>query len=267
MLKILPFLLILFFLGENPNNQDDTESKYDLKWVWEDDFSEAEKQLVKEWIAEVNTAVRNTLGVYQFDMHVHIHRSENNSEPSPEANTWRFPHQIIHFHISTEFSKEEFLKDWTAQHEISHLSLPYIGEKERWFSEGYASFMQYQIMVTQGIYTKKEIAKKYKAKFLTCSNSFESDLPFPEMAKELKEQGESPNNYWGGCYFFWLLDQELQERHQMTLADVIKKYVVCCRKNFSKPKDVVKAWDSIIGGTTCSGFYTRFTENPANEFH
>ena len=57
------------------------------------------------------------------------------------------------------------MNDWTAPHEMSHLAIPYIGEKEVWFAEGFASFMQYQVMMEMGVMTKVLADRAYHSKF------------------------------------------------------------------------------------------------------
>jgi len=48
---------------------------------------------------------------------------------------------------------------------MSHLAIPYVGEKEVWFAEGFASFMQYQVMMEMGVMTKVLADRAYHSKF------------------------------------------------------------------------------------------------------
>ena len=138
-------------LSGKSDNDPVVEAQTGLVWYWEDTFAKEEKTMVELWVNKVHDATTKLLGPYPFDIHYHIYERANSREPVPWANTWRYPEQSIHFYIDPEYKYESFIEDWTAPHEISHLSLPYIGERNSWFAEGYASFMQYQVMKTMGI--------------------------------------------------------------------------------------------------------------------
>jgi len=47
---------------------------------------------------------------------------------------------------------EEFLKDWTATHEFSHLMLPYMHSQQKWVSEGFAQYYQNVLLARSGTY-------------------------------------------------------------------------------------------------------------------
>lgn len=269
MLKIF-FLLCLFYFPYIRSNKeiDDKSPRIDYLFHWEDKFTKEEKAKIKSWLDEINLAVVATLGNFQFDVHLYVHRTNSKKEPVPWANTDRYPKQAVHFHVNPDFDKEVFLEDWTAQHEISHLSIPFIGSENMWFSEGYASYMQYQIMHKQGVYTKEEMNEKYKSKFEMCYDTYQNEKAFPDIVKELKKAYNYPEIYWGGAYFFKILDDELQEKTNISLLDLIKKYQACCRAKTeaNNPKEVIESWDEIIGGTICKDVYLRFTSKPASSF-
>ncbi len=135
-----------------------------IEWHWEDEFSTAERDKVEDWLNSVTGAVESTLGVYPFTVHFYIHRRKGSSEPVPWASTRRQYVQGVDFHIDPSFSLQAFLDDWTAPHEISHLSIPYLGQEQSWFAEGYASFMQYQVMQKLGICSEQEVGEIYAEK-------------------------------------------------------------------------------------------------------
>ena len=183
MKAIMPLVLVFLFSS--------FIGKSEFIYKWKDDFSEAEKTKVKKWLGITYRAVKARIGEYPFDVHLFIYRKDNQSEPCPWANTCRYPNQQVHFHIDPSYSLEEFLKDWTAPHELSHLAIPYIGEKETWFSEGFASFMQYQVMEEMGLVTVSQRDSSYSAKVNAASQSYTGNQSFGSEAMELKKN----NNY------------------------------------------------------------------------
>ena len=134
----------------------------DVVYTWEGNFSSREKEMVMSWLNLVTSAVEETIAVYPFDLHYHIFRKENAGEPVPWASTRRITDaQGVDFHIDAAFPIRAFIEDWTASHEISHLSIPFLGRENAWFAEGLASFMQYQVMQQMGVFTAEEVEEKF----------------------------------------------------------------------------------------------------------
>lgn len=236
----------------------------DIMIHWEDSFTTDEKSKVKSWLVTVFSATKSTLGKYPFKTHLYIHRSKNKNEPVPWANTSRGKNQSVHFHINPDFTLDDFLKDWTAPHEISHLSIPFVGKENSWFSEGYASYMQYQIMKTQGIYPHEEVEEKYWKRFLKCKPSYQTTLPFPEAAINLKKEWNYPDMYWGGATFFWKLNNLYLDEIGLSLTQVVIKYEGCCRVNNSTPEELVLVWDAVTETKLASQLLESYKTQPAS---
>tara|TARA_R110002050_G_scaffold204327_2_gene339748 strand:- start:58885 stop:59745 length:861 start_codon:yes stop_codon:yes gene_type:complete len=245
------------------NNRSISKPLANVKWHWMDDFNPSEVTQIKRWLATVNKAVFQTLGQYPFDLHYYIHRSQRGEEPVPWAHTTRGSKQGVHFHINMNYSLEEFLADWTAQHEISHLSIPFVGSENAWFSEGYATYMQNQVMQSQGIYTEAQVAEKYAERVGKCKSSYQTQLPFPLAADSLKKAWNYPDLYWGGVSFFWKLDKEYQKQYGKTLNEVITKFTAKGRVNDTTPKNFCKELDTITNTTLASDLLVQYNTQPA----
>jgi hypothetical protein len=252
-LKKHPFIFFLLFILASCNQDENkvqeketpssileaeisTETK--LIWHWEDDFSPAEKEKIKKYITEVSDAAFNLLGKYPFDIHYFFHRSDSQNEPIPWAHTERSKKiQGVRFYINPLFSYQDLISDWTAPHEISHLSIPHLGKENSWFAEGYASYMQYQIMQELGVYTKDEVAKKYQEKIDNIKDDYSDTLTFIDNAKALRARYNFPAMYWGSAMYFIQLNQLLESQESISLNECIKKYQSCCR---TKDKGIEK---------------------------
>ena len=241
------------------------ESHPNIVWYWEDDFDSVERKKVERWLTEVNGAVEATLGVYPFEMHFHIYRRNNSREPVPWANTRRDDMQGVNFHIDPTYPLQSFLDDWTAPHEISHLSIPFLGRNYAWFAEGYASFMQYQIMERLGIYTNDQLSEKYAGKLKRVKPLYDRDKDFVTVAKELQSRNRYSDMYWGGASFFLNLDESLKRMHNISLTELIQEYLTCCRMEDDTLEEVIDSWDRIIGGTACSELLNSYRTEPASE--
>ena len=238
-----------FLLGLSLFVYFQTVAQSELRYTWEDEFTEVEKQKVRAWLSTTYKAVQSKIGEYPFDVYVHIHRREGKEEPCPWANTWRYPKQQIFFHIDPNYSLEEFLADWTAPHEMSHLAIPYIGEKEAWFSEGFASFLQYQVMLEMGEMTKMSIDSAYNSKVSGVLEYYRSTESVGDIAIQKRKESNYKAMYWGGANLFYQWNQQLIEKENREFSSLFQEYLKCCRKTSRGVDGVVKAIDEVYGGT------------------
>jgi len=235
-----------------------------IEWHWEDEFSAAEKEKVEEWLYRVSAATESTIGAYPFTMHFYIHRRNGASEPVPWASTRRYPIQGVDFHIDPSYSLESFLDDWTAPHEISHLSIPYLGRAEAWFAEGFASYMQYQIMQRLGIYSRQEVGDRYWNKIESVRPYFERDLDFVSVSRELQRKNNYPAMYWGGASYFMHMNQQLMAEHKLEFTSLLKEYLLCCRLKDDSLEELIDSWDSLLGEPLFRSMLHSYRNDPAS---
>lgn len=233
-------------------------------WHWENSFSGAEQQKIESWLSEVIGACHSSFGAYPFNTHIHLYKQSNSTEPVPWAHTRRYSSLSVHFYVDTDFSLEAFLNDWTAPHELSHLSLPFLGSEHAWFSEGYASFMQYQLMMEMGVMTHRDVENKYHEKLQMIRPSYTSATDAKSIAMEMQAGNRYPEMYWGGAIYFMILDKQLKEQGA-SLSGLIREYLVCCRINDDSLTDVLKSWDRILDNSMATKLYREFTTEPSKK--
>lgn len=201
----------------------------DIVYHWKDRYSPEEQEKLKAWIERTVAAVQRRVAQYPFDVHVFFHRSDRGGEPVPWAHTRRLRRQEVHFHVSPEFPLQRFVDDWTAPHELSHLLIPYLGKRNAWFAEGFASYMQYQVMHEMGVLSDAELEDRYRNRITRAARNYRLDeMPFAEAAPKLRRQREYPTMYWGGAAYFLGVDHALR-RNGDSLLRVLTAYVACCR--------------------------------------
>ncbi len=219
-----------------------------IVWHWQDTFSTAEQAKLQSWVNETYKAVEDTVAPFPFDVHIYFHRRDGAEEPVPWAHTERIPNkQDVHFHVDTGFSKRRFLEDWTGAHEISHLLIPYLGRKNAWFAEGFASYLQYQVHYTMGIINETELAQMYLHRFKRARGKYNlNDVPFAYSGEELVRRYDYPTMYWGGAAYFFIVEQELKRKNTSLMA-VLNKYVRCCRNKNDSIDQLVARLDTLSG--------------------
>lgn len=237
-LKPILLSLCVLWLSTHP-------AQADIVWHWKDRFSEAEKTKLTEWITRTVAGIEDFMAPYPFDIHVNFYRARRGDAPVPWANTVRSRRQGVNFHVNPEHSLAAFLSDWTAPHELSHLLIPYVGQSNSWFAEGFASYMQYQVMHAMQIIDADEMRARYQAKIDRAKRDFDlHDLPFAEAADRLTARRKYSTMYWGGAVYFLQVDRALRQRDDSLLA-VLRRFVNCCRLGTQSLDDLVSVLDSL----------------------
>lgn len=241
------------------------EPNSSIEWHWEDEFSIAEQDKVEAWLNSVTGAVESTLGIFPFTLHFYIHRRNGSSEPVPWASTRRNYVQGVDFHIDPSFSLQAFMDDWTAPHEISHLSIPYLGREQSWFAEGFASYMQYQIMQKLGICSEQEVGEIYAEKIEGVRPYYDRDQDFVTVARELRSRNHYSVMYWGSASYFIQIDKRLKVEHGLELTGFIKEYQRCCRLKDESFEELIESWDRLLGEPIFSELLRSYQSGPASE--
>lgn len=228
-------------------------------------FSAAQKTLIRQWISHGVNASRDTLGVYPQTLEFFVYEKKAN-QPVPWAHTRRGITESIHLYIDKRFPVDKFINDWTLYHEISHLALPFLGEHYAWLSEGFASFMQYQIMAKADI-LPGPLPLSYQHKIAPHLKWFASDLSPADIARRLMQQNNYPAAYWGGAWFFVLADRQLRTRHHISLTSLIAQYQLCCRHTDSSAAQLMASLDSLIDEPLFSQLLYNYEHQAAREIY
>jgi hypothetical protein len=214
---------------------------------WEDKFNKEEKYKITTWLNKTASATQQTLGNYPFDLHFYIYRADDANEPVPWGNTERSEIQGVTFYVNPDFTLEEFLHDWTAPHEISHLAIPFPGRSNKWFSEGFATYMQGLILIEMEEFTTEQIEEKYQKKLGNCRPYYQSDSPFIFVADSLKSNHHYPEMYWGSVTYFANLDKYLTQTQNKSLTEFLQAYQLCCRLKDKNLDDFIQSFDQLSG--------------------
>ncbi len=230
-----------------------------LRFEWSDEFSPAEREKLVRWVEETQAGVEQLVGPFPFDVHVTFHRRDNAREPVPWANTQRGRIQGVHFHVDPAYSAAALRADWTASHELSHLAFPYLGSRHAWFAEGFASYMQYQVMQAMGELSPEEVARRYQGKLALAERRYRyPGRPFAVAAPRLRAEGNYPTMYWGGAAYFLQVDAALRKATARGFVDVLRDYVNCCRHRDDDLGALLRELDRLSGATLFSTRYREF---------
>jgi len=234
-----------------------------VKFDWHDAFTSEEQTKLTQWITSTVAGVEALVGPYPFDVHVRLYRIDGAREPVPWANTRRGSIQGVNFHVDPSFDLEAFQRDWTASHELSHLILPYLGRKHSWFAEGFASYMQYQVMMATNQLSASDANQRYLTRLNRARRDYRyDDAPFVSAAPKLRQERKYPVMYWGGAAYFLQIDDALAASSNTSLIAVLRDYFQCCRSNRKTFRNLISDLDRLSGGSQFSQRLETFRTRP-----
>jgi hypothetical protein len=223
----------------------------ELLWHWEDAFDDAEQAKLRAWVGTVAEKVEEAIAPYPFDVHIHFYRSSA-AAPVPWANTIRSRRQGVNVHVNPHFARDELLADWTVYHELAHLFLPFLGRQQSWFAEGFASYMQYQLMHFAGVLSTEDMWARYREKIGRAASRYDMpDRNFIEAARVLRARREYPTQYWGGAVYFLRVDAKLRALGT-SVPEVVSEFVACCRFEPQDLEALVETLDRLAGAPVFS---------------
>lgn len=255
-------------VNEKDRPTEDLKANHSLVWHWEGDFSETDKTKLKTWIISIDSATKATLGVYPFDVHVYFEPAEgSNSVPVPFGLASRKGGESkIRLFVDSQANLVDLLNDWTAPHELSHLAMPFLGKKNKWFTEGFATYLSRKIQVTRKAITPAYFDSLYRAKIHATLPYYNSSTKtFVEVSDSLMQHHRYKEFYWGGASYFMTLDSLLLIADKEPFIDIMKAYQSCCRFQDDKLEEVIHSFDRIINDSIAFQLYQNYIELPSME--
>lgn len=220
-----------------------------LHFEWRGAFSDAEQQRLRHWVTTTYAGVADLVGPLSIPIRVEVHRQANASEPVPWAQTLRRRPQGIRLYVDPTFDDAALLDDWTVAHELSHLILPCLGRSEAWFSEGFASFMQFRVLEAMGRIDDGHAQQLIDRRIDRArADPLIASTPFAHAGSKLRGAGRYPTLYWGGAAYIAQIDAGLRARDQ-SLDDVLRRYLACCREDFASIESLTAVLDELSDTT------------------
>lgn len=175
-------------------------------------------------------------------------RRGGNTSPVPFGRVTRRGGETVELYVDIERPIEDMYADWTATHEFSHLLLPRVGWRQKWISEGFASYYQNVLMARAGRYTPEEAIRKLSAGF-DRGRASRPDLS-PNGAAEAGVRRARYKIYWSGAAIALLADLQLRVRSGGTesLDTVLGQFQNCClpSRDYWSGTELFRKFDSLI---------------------
>jgi hypothetical protein len=163
------------------------------------------------WIVDAAQTVTRVFGRFpQPRLQVVIAPGARGNEPTPAAYVTRGGGPAVHFFINQHRPIQEFLGDWTAVHELSHLLLPYVNSEDAWLSEGVATYYQNVLLVRAGRVLAADAWQRMVAGFERGRRNTRG-MTLAQATENMFRGGTSFRVYWEGAALILMADVRLRE--------------------------------------------------------
>jgi hypothetical protein len=192
--------------------------------------SPEKRKEIAQWVQHTATTVAQVGGNFPVDNAQTLvlpRKSRRGSSPVPWGEVQRNGLPAVHLFVNTDLPMSEFYADWTATHEFSHLLIPKVDYKDRWISEGLATYYQYIVMARSGVISQQNAWQKIRAGLEKGQRA--------SLHRPLRQSNKTKHTYWGGAGIFLLADLGLREKNK-SLDEVLSQLDDCCmpsHKNWS----------------------------------
>lgn len=132
------------------------------------------------------------------------------------GTTWAYRGPAIRVLLGRQSLEDDLRRDWVMVHEMVHLALPYMDERNAWLSEGLAVYVEPIARVQAGDLSAREVWQ-----------AMMRDMPkgLPQAGDQgLDNTGSWGRKYWGGAMFCLLADVEIRKRtgNRLGLQDAVR---------------------------------------------
>lgn len=226
-----------------------------------------DRDVILNWLRATATDVTLTYGRFPNPSPKIIVMPIGNSRWSrnsavPFGRVIRDGGEVIELFVNQGKPIEDFLGDWTATHEFSHLMLPYVGSRHKWISEGFAQYYQNVLLARSGAYDQAMAWQKIHTG-LRRGRASRPELS-PNEAAAQGVRGARMKIYWAGAAIALMADVQLRERSGNTesLDDVLDRLQACClpsERVWTGPELFTKL-DSLIDDPVFMPLYRRHAD-------
>ena len=190
----------------------------------------AQQARAEHWVARAAQNVTMLYGRFPVEsVQVIVAPTSRGRGPVPWAYVSRGGGAGVHLFIDPTRAPEEFERDWSLTHEMSHLFLPYITVRDAWLFEGLPTYLQNVLMVRGGAINEHEGWSRLITGFQRGAR-VSAGLSVAQASERIAVRGNYLRVYWAGAAMMLEADLRLRESTQgrQSLDTAMAGLAECC---------------------------------------
>jgi hypothetical protein len=174
------------------------------------------------------------------------------------GTTWAFRGPAIRVLLGRHSGEDDLRRDWIMVHEMVHLALPHMDERNAWLSEGLAVYVEPIARVQSGDLNAGDVWQ-----------AMMRDMPkgLPQAGDQGLDNTDTwGRKYWGGAMFCLLADVEIRKRtgNRLGLQDAMRG-VIAAGGNHERDwpiQRVLSTADKAVGADVLMRLYGEMATKP-----
>jgi hypothetical protein len=221
------------------------------------DLDPARRTAFAGWIRETAESVASIYGRFpQAQPQILVVAIGRQGEAVPWAHVIRGGGIAAEIFVDQHRPLSEFRADWTATHELSHMLLPYVSSRDRWFSEGLASYYQNVLRARDGRLSEHDAWQKLQAGFERGRRATRGG----SLASATRSgRAATMRIYWSGAAMMLKADTRLRALTdgRQSLDSALSKLPGCCfsEGRIWRAQNLFAELDRVTGYTVFSDLY------------
>lgn len=224
-----------------------------LRLVFVGSSTPAQQARAEQWVKRAAHNVTTLYGRFSVEsVQMIVAPISRGRGPVPWAYVSRGGGAGVHLFIDPSRAPQEFDRDWSLTHEMSHLFLPYVAVRDAWLFEGLPTYLQNVLMVRGGAIEPQEGWSRLIAGFQRGARAG-TGLSLAQASERISVRGNYLRVYWAGAAMMLDADLRLREitqgRHSLDTA--LAGLADCClapERRWSAD-EVIARLDRITGTT------------------
>lgn len=201
-----------------------------LRLVFLGGLTPAQQARAEHWVRGAAHNVTTLYGRFPVEsVQVIVAPTPRGRGPVPWAYVSRGGGAGVHLFIDPVRAPEEFDRDWSLTHEMSHLFLPYVAARDAWLFEGLPTYLQNVLMVRGAAIEPQEGWSRLIAGFQRGARAG-TGLRLAQASERVAVRGNYLRVYWAGAAMMLDADLRLREitqgRHSLDTA--LAGLAECC---------------------------------------
>jgi hypothetical protein len=228
-----------------------------------------EREKLMQWLDQAMQTMRLLNGALpRPEIRIVLDSYRRSDDAIPFGKVIRKRPEGVNFYINPERSLDEFVRNWTTYHELSHLFIPYPNRPDVWFSEGLASYYQNVLQYRAGLLTETEAWQKLVSGFERGRQDDQhADLTLTQLSSGTHNRYAFMRIYWSGALYFLEADLQLraETNNKQSTDTVLKAFGECCIKQRRRwtGKQIAEEFDRLSDSNLFSPLFDQYALSTA----